>query len=130
MPDGSEAEHASMLLNHSSVADPSILVAYVNFAVGSAIAQRLMGSSVVALAAAPAASRALQKGSYDIVVLCPYLQEAERRGVLAACAEHPSNPAVVEVTDDPGAMSPTVRALGPHHYPDRAMAVMAALSRS
>jgi hypothetical protein len=116
-----------MLVNHSNAGETSILVAYVNFAVGSAIAQRLMDSSVVALAAAPAASRALANGHYDIVVLCPYLVAAERARVLAACAEVPDPPAIVEVVDTPGEPA-TARPVDPAHAPDpRVGAVVSAL---
>ena len=84
-----------------------VLVVYANFAVGNAIAQRLMESCLVALVSAASAIAGRQwHGAYDVVVLCPYLTADERAQLLAACAEQDPPPAVLELCDEPGAMRP------------------------
>ena len=80
---------------------------YVNFAVGNALAQRLMESCLVALVSAESAIAGRQwHGGYDVVVLCPYLTEEERAQLLAACAEQDPPPAVLELSDEPEAARP------------------------
>lgn len=90
--------------------EPMVLVVYVNFAVGNALAQRLMESCLVTLASAESAiARREWHGAYDVVVLCPYLTEGERTQLLAACAEQDPPPAVLELSDEPEAVHPHVR---------------------
>jgi hypothetical protein len=62
-----------------------VLVIHTNFAVGSAIARRLIDADVVALAHASAVLDGNQDPErYDVVLLCPYLPEAHREAVLEA----------------------------------------------
>jgi hypothetical protein len=115
------------------VADPvprhaMVLVTYVNFAVGTAIAQRLMERFVVALSPAASAARALHgECPFDVVVLCPYLTERERAEIHAAADRVRRAPAIVELRDLPGAASAHL-----HHdvteHPS-ARAVVTAVSR-
>lgn len=94
------------------VAEPAVLVVHANFAVGSAMAQRLMDSSLVALVPArSAAAGLLCHGGFDVVVLCPYLTAGERADFLQACAEQDPRPAVLELRDEPEALNPHVRAV-------------------
>jgi len=94
------------------VAEPAVLVVHANFAVGSAMAQRLMDSSLVALVSArSAAAGLLCHGGFDVVVLCPYLTAGERADFLQACAEQDPRPAILERRDEPEALDPHVRAV-------------------
>src|SRR4051812_36912450 len=94
------------------VAEPAVLVVHANFAVGSAMAQRLMDSSLVALVPArSAAAGLLCQAGLDVVVLCPYLTAGERADFLQACAEQDPRPAVLELRDEPEALDPHVRAV-------------------
>jgi len=62
-----------------------VLVIHTNFAVGSAIARRLIDADVVALAHAASVLDGNQDPRrYDVVLLCPYLPEAHREAVLEA----------------------------------------------
>ncbi|HWT23936.1 MAG TPA: hypothetical protein VN213_10560 [Solirubrobacteraceae bacterium] len=93
-----------------SLAAPTVLVVHANFAVGSAMAARLMDTCLVALVAAPSAVAGLrQHAGFDVVVLCPYLTADERAGLLRACAEQDPPPAVLELCDEPEAADAHVR---------------------
>ena len=90
--------------------EPMVLVVYVNFAVGNALAQRLMESCLVTLASAESAiARREWHGTYDVVVLCPYLTAEERAELIAACAAQDPSPAVLELSDEPEAAYPHIR---------------------
>ena len=54
--------------------------------------------------------------SCDVVVLCPYMTDAERELLLDTCAGLDDPPAVVEVSDRLGAGGPSVRIVS---LPDR-----------
>ncbi len=89
----------------------SVLVVYVNFAVGAAVAHRLMESGVVVLAAAPWALETLSgPAEYDVLLLCPYLDAGERQALLEAAAGREPRPAALELADEVGDPS-TVRTL-------------------
>ena len=93
-------------------AEPAVLVVHANFAVGSAMAQRLMDSTLVALVPAQSAAAGLLcHGGFDVVVLCPYLTADERADLLHACAMQDPRPAVLELRDEPEAADPYVRAV-------------------
>jgi hypothetical protein len=97
-------------LHRTAAGAPMVLVAYVNVAVGNALAQRLMESCLVALATAEAAEATLRRrAGFDVVVLCPYLTPGERAGLLDACGRQKPAPAVLELSDEPGALRPHVR---------------------
>jgi hypothetical protein len=62
-----------------------VLVIHTNFAVGSAIARRLIDADVVALAHASSVLDGNQDPRrYDVVLLCPYLPEEHRDAILEA----------------------------------------------
>src|SRR3954453_441168 len=87
------------------LAEPTVLVVHANFAVGNAMAQRLMDSCLVALVSATSAPPGMRRhGGFDVVVLCPYLTAGERAGLMRACAEQEPPPAVLELCDEPEAM--------------------------
>jgi hypothetical protein len=86
----------------TSPTDPSVLVVYASFGVGGAIAQRLMGTCVVSLAHAAAGPEQLRRSAHDVVVLCPYLTEAERMAVLVELAGLDHEPSVIEMEPDEG----------------------------
>ena len=78
----------------------SVLVAYANFGVGAGAALRLMDSAVVVLARAPWARAALTGAApCDVLVLCPYLEDEERHGLLVAATSRSKRPAVLELAD-------------------------------
>jgi hypothetical protein len=86
--------------------DPTVLVVHANFAVGSAIAQRLMESCLVVLASVGSAmARARRHAACDVVVLCPYLTAGERDGFVRAFAAQNPEPAVLELRDEPDAVA-------------------------
>jgi hypothetical protein len=96
----------------TAIAQPAVLVVHANFAVGSAMAERLMDTSLVALVPArSAAAGLLCHGGFDVVVLCPYLTAGERADVVRACTAHDPQPAVLELRDEPEALDPHVRAV-------------------
>jgi LDH2 family malate/lactate/ureidoglycolate dehydrogenase len=111
-------------------AEPMVLVVHANFAVASAMAQRLMESCVVALVPAARAAAGLRRhAGYDVVVLCPYLEAAQRAGLVRVCAELQPQPAVLELRDEPGALDPHVRAVSvPAWHRAPAEHVLASLS--
>ena len=104
----------------------SVLVVHVNFAVATAVTQRLLELASVELARPRAAVAHLNAGRrYDAVVLCPYMSSTDRERVLARChssaapttsidlldTEHGLR---VDVSDCPGsAPAPGVRVLRP-----------------
>jgi hypothetical protein len=92
--------------------EPTVLVVHANFAVGSAVAQRLMESCLVVLASvASATTRARRHAGCNVVVLCPYLTAAERDGFVRAFAAQEPEPALLELRDEPGAMNARVCAV-------------------
>jgi len=107
------ARGASMLSMPAAViAQPTVLVVHANFAVGSAMAQRLMDSCLVALVSAATAADGIRRhAGFDVVVLCPYLTPVERAGLLRVCAQQVPQPAVLELRDEPEAMNAHVRAV-------------------
>lgn len=117
-----------MVTNGSSGADArelSVLVVHVNFAVATAVAQRLLELSSVELARPRAAVAHLSAGRrYDAVVLCPYMPATDRERVLARCHSNPAPTTSidlldteqglrVEVSDCPAPPAPGVRVLRP-----------------
>src|SRR3712207_9541986 len=83
------------------IAQPTVLVVHANFAVGSAMAQRLMDSCLVALVSAATAADGIRRhAGFDVVVLCPYLTPVERAGLLRVCAQQVPQPAVLELRDE------------------------------
>jgi len=74
----------------------SVLVLYENFAVGAAVLRRLLDLPMVHMVRAEAASAC--EGSYDVVVICPYLREHRRTEVLRRWAGAHGT-AVVELED-------------------------------
>jgi hypothetical protein len=94
------------------LAERTVLVVHANFAVGNAMAQRLMDTCLVALVPARSAVAGIERhAGFDVVVLCPYLSAAERAGLLRACAEQDPPPAVLELCDEPEALDAHVRAV-------------------
>lgn len=81
--------------------DPRVLVVYENFAVGTAVFQRLVDHyAVVELARLAGALRRLgERGRYEAVVLCPYLSDDAREDVRRRCLADPAAPVIVEVVD-------------------------------
>jgi hypothetical protein len=76
-----------------------VLVIHTNFAVGSAIARRLIDADVVALAHATSVLDGNQDpGRYDVVLLCPYLPDEDRDAILEASMTA-SDPTVIELMD-------------------------------
>lgn len=76
-----------------------VLVIHTNFAVGSAIARRLIDADVVALAHAASVLDGNQDPRrYDVVLLCPYLPEEHRDAVLEASMTAPET-TVIELLD-------------------------------
>jgi hypothetical protein len=76
-----------------------VLVVHTNFAVGSAIARRLIDASVIALSHAGAVLDGHQQpGAYHLVMLCPYLPADERDALLAKCLAS-GETAVTELSD-------------------------------
>lgn len=84
--------------------DPRVLVVYENFAVGTAVFQRLVDQyAVVELARLEGALRRLgERGRYEVVVLCPYLSDDAREDIRRRCLADPASPVVIEVKDDDG----------------------------
>jgi hypothetical protein len=81
----------------------SVLVVHVSHAVGGVLGQRLAGTATVVLTDVRAARRILRTfPPPDVVVLCPYLTEAERTALLADASKAGAPPSVIELTDEPG----------------------------
>jgi len=96
----------------------SVLVVHVNFAVATAVTQRLLELASVELARPRTAIAHLNEGRrYDAVVLCPYMSSPDRERVLSRChssatpttsidlldTEHGLR---VDVSDCPGSAAP------------------------
>ena len=81
--------------------DPRVLVVYENFAVGTAVFQRLVDHyAVVELARLAGALRRLgERGRYEAVVLCPYLSEDAREDIRRRCLADPAAPVIIDVVD-------------------------------
>jgi hypothetical protein len=111
------------------VAEPVVLIVHVNFAVAISMAQRLMESCLVTLAPTALAATSISRlEASDVVVLCPYLTDAERERLLDACAALDCPPAVVEVSDKPGSGGTVVRVVSLPSRPDaRTTTALAAL---
>jgi hypothetical protein len=76
----------------------SILVVYVNFAVGAALARRLIDVGVVELATARSGPHRLSGPCrFDAVLACPYLSEPDQRALLEAWAEARPRPGLLEL---------------------------------
>jgi len=101
----------------------SVLVLYENFAVGAAVLQRLLDLPMVHMVRAENASAC--EGSYDVVVMCPYLREHRRGEVLRRWAGNGRDTSVIELQDIGGGEAVTMVA-GPAHS-DSADTVMSAL---
>src|SRR4051794_16799222 len=77
---------AAGLIPLDDVARLRVLVVHTNFAVGSAIARRLIDADVVALAHAASVLDGNQDPRrYDVVLLCPYLPTDQRDAILETC---------------------------------------------
>jgi hypothetical protein len=118
-----------MPVTETLVAEPVVLIVHVNFAVGISMAQRLMESCLVTLSPTALAATSIRRlESCDVVVLCPYMTDAERELLLDACAGLDSPPAVVEVSDHVGSGGPSVRIVSlPKRDDDSAETVVSAL---
>jgi hypothetical protein len=118
-----------MPVTETLVAEPVVLIVHVNFAVGISMAQRLMESCLVTLSPTALAATSIRRlESCDVVVLCPYMTDAERELLLDTCAGLDSPPAVVEVSDRVGAGGPSVRIVSlPKRDDDSAQTVVSAL---
>lgn len=69
-----------------AVREVSVLVVYANFAVATAVAQRLLDHASVELARPRSAMLHLAGGRrYDAVVICPYISPTDRERVLDRC---------------------------------------------
>jgi hypothetical protein len=90
---------AAGMLPTDALNDLRVLVVHTNFAVGSAIARRLIDASVIALSHAGAVLDGYQQpGAYHLVMLCPYLPADERDALLAKCLAS-GDTAVTELSD-------------------------------
>jgi hypothetical protein len=101
----------------------SVLVLYENFAVGAAVLRRLLDVPMVHMVRAENASAC--EGSYDVVVMCPYLREHRRADVLRRWAGNGRDTSVIELQDIGGGEGVTLVA-GPTRS-DSADTVMSAL---
>ena len=111
------------------VAEPVVLIVHVNFAVAISMAQRLMESCLVTLSPTALAATSISRlEACDVVVLCPYLTDAERDRLLDACAALECPPAVVEVSDKPGSGGPAIQVVSlPSRRDESAATVLNAL---
>jgi hypothetical protein len=76
-----------------------VLVVHTNFAVGSALARRLIDAEVVALVHAGSVLDGNQDPArYDVTLLCPYLPDEQREAVLEACLASDTG-TVIELVD-------------------------------
>jgi len=90
---------AAGLIPLDEIARLRVLVVHTNFAVGSAIARRLIDADVVALAHAASVLDGNQDPRrYDVVLLCPYLPADQRDAVLETCLAAPHG-TVIELLD-------------------------------
>ena len=104
-----------------------VLVVHTNFAVGSAIARRLIDADVVALAHAASVLDGNQDPRrYDVVLLCPYLPDGHREAVLEASMTAP-DATVIELLDSDQGSRVLMHRAG-HSLPAAADAVADALA--
>ena len=76
-----------------------VLVVHTNFAVGSALARRLIDAEVVALVHAGSVLDGNQDPArYDVTLLCPYLPDEQRDAVLEVCQSRGSD-TLIELVD-------------------------------
>jgi hypothetical protein len=101
----------------------SVLVLYENFAVGAAVLRRLLDVPMVHMVRAESAEAC--EGSYDVVVICPYLREHSRAETLRRWAGRERRTSVIELEDAVGA--PAVRMLAGHANSGPARTVLEAL---
>ncbi len=88
------------MLSPSQARTANVLVVYVNPAVGSALASRLMDVAAAGVATVDGALDVLSRpSSYDVVLLCPYVDAGERQALLDVCVALRPLPLVLEVTD-------------------------------
>ncbi len=81
---------------------PRVLVVHVHFGVGLALATRLREHADVTLSGPGDALRTL--AGHDAVLLCPYLDDAERDALRRAC--EPGGIPVAQLVDDAGLERP------------------------
>jgi len=107
--------------------EPVVLVAYGSGILAGAVARRLASVASVELRPACRAARRLRRrrARYDAVVLCPYLNDRERRRVRDAVASAPSPSALVHLRAAHGDAAATVES----QPPSTLDAVLAALRR-
>lgn len=120
--------------------DVSVLVVYVNFAVATAVSQRLLDLASIELARPRSAVLHLSgRRHYDAVVLCPYLSPTDRQRVLSRChADAAPTTSIdlldteegmrVEVSDCPRARASETVSVLPRPLSAALEAVVAALS--
>jgi hypothetical protein len=101
----------------------SVLVLYENFAVGAAVLRRLLDVPMVHMVRADSAGAC--EGSYDVVVMCPYLREHRRTEMLRRWAGRGPRTSVIELEDVAGA--PAARMLAGHADSEPARTVLHAL---
>jgi hypothetical protein len=90
---------AADLIPLDDIARMRVLVVHTNFAVGSAIARRLIDADVVALVHAGSVLDGHQDPTrYDVILLCPYLPTEQRDDLVAACLTG-GDGALVELLD-------------------------------
>ena len=75
----------------------NVLVVHANFAVGAAVAQRLIDFAVVHLVSCNHAPDETTR--YDVVVLCPYLTGEEKESLRTHFRRRTPPPAVIEIRD-------------------------------
>jgi hypothetical protein len=81
---------------------PRVLVVHVHFGVGLALAARLGDRADVTLSGPADAAGAVAE--HDAVLLCPYLDDAERDALRRAC--EPGGIPVAQLVDDAGLERP------------------------
>lgn len=78
----------------------SVLVVYANFAVATAVSQRLLDLASVELARPRSAVLHLSgRRRYDAVVLCPYMSVTDRERVLARCHSEAAPTTSIDLLD-------------------------------
>src|SRR3954466_5803777 len=102
-PRGNDPLHSTTMavgvIPLDDIARLRVLVVHTNFAVGSAIARRLIDADVVALAHAASVLDGNQDPRrYDVVLLCPYLPEGQREALLEA-AMGATGTTIIELLD-------------------------------
>src|SRR3954471_7450437 len=102
---------------------PRVLVLYENFAVGAAVLRRLLDLPSVHMVRAESAAGC--DGTYDVVVMCPYLREHRRAEVLRRWAGREPGTSVIELEDVVGGAA--ARIVAGHASSSPADAVLSAL---